>query len=68
VKSGSTGSLKSLHQFMYPKGLPVAVRINADVPNVTDINVKTSTGDAVNFQLLSLPFYLIGQLHRLLDN
>lgn len=53
---------------MYPKGLPVAVRINADVPNVTDINVKTSTGDAVNFQLLSLPFYLIGQLHRLLDN
>lgn len=68
VKAGSTGSLKSLHQFMHAKGLPIAVRINADIPSITEINVKTSTSDAVHFQLLSLPFYLTGQLYRLLDS
>ncbi len=68
VKAGSTGSLKSLHQFMQTKNLSHGLRINADLPSVTDVNVKTSTGDSVNYQLLSLPFYLIEQLNRLCDN
>lgn len=67
VKSGSTGSLKSLHQFIHTKGLSRAIRINADLPSITDVNVRTSTSDSVSFQLLSLPFYLTGQLFRLLE-
>lgn len=67
VKAGSTGSLKSLHLFMGMKKLPLALRINADLPTKTNINVKDFKGDVVNYELISLPFYLIGQLHRLVE-
>jgi len=67
VKAGSTGSLKSLHQFMQRKGRSLAVRINSDHPSITPIRVKTSEGSPVEYTLLSLPFYLIGQLHRLIE-
>lgn len=67
VKSGSTGSLKSLHYFMHLKGLPQAVRINADLPSITNVNVKIHSGETTRYQLLSIPFYLMGQLHRLLQ-
>ena len=65
VKSGSTGSMKSLHTFMQQKGLSLAVRINSDNPSLTKVDVKTSEGKPVAYQLLSLPFYLLGQLRRL---
>ncbi len=67
VKSGSTGSLKSLHLFMGQKQQKLAVRINADIPSMTDINIKLHNGEPVIYQLLSLPFYLTGQLERLLE-
>lgn len=67
VKSGSTGSLKSLHQFMHIKKLSQAVRINADLPSSVAVDVKIHSGETVCYQLLSLPFYLTGQLHRLLN-
>lgn len=66
VKSGSIGSLKSLHLFMHVKQLSRAVRINADLPSKTQIETKIPTGETVTYQLLSLPFYLLGQLHRIL--
>ncbi|MBY0281790.1 MAG: AAA family ATPase [Alphaproteobacteria bacterium] len=67
VKSGSTGSLKSLHQFMHAKKLSLAVRINDDRPSVTPVNTKLNDGTEVSYTLLSIPFYLVGQLHRLLN-
>lgn len=67
VKAGKSGSLKSLHLFMYAKGLPLAVRINSDLPSITFVDVKTSRGEAVRYRLLSLPFYLLSQLPRLLS-
>lgn len=66
VKAGSTGGLKSLHLFMALKKLPLAVRVNADLPSKTNVNVKLQAENAVNYKLLSLPFYLLGQLHRFL--
>lgn len=66
VKAGSTGSLKSLHYFMGLKGFRIAVRINSDLPSKTNIQVKDHTGNPIEYTLLSLPFYLLGQLHRLL--
>jgi uncharacterized protein len=64
VKSGSTGSLKSLHLFMGLKKLPHALRINASTPS--EVLVQTKTHDAsIQYQLYSLPFYLTEQIHRL---
>lgn len=67
VKSGSTGSLKSLHLFMALKKFPLALRINADLPSRTHIVEKTYVGEAT-YELLSLPFYLLGQVHRLIES
>ncbi len=67
VKAGSTGSLKSLHLFMSLKALSLAVRINSDLPSTTQVKVKDHAGKPVDYNLLSLPFYLLSQLHRLID-
>jgi len=66
VKAGSTGSLKSLHLFMGLKKFSTALRINSDIPSRTDVQVKDQMGNEVRYTLLSLPFYLLGQVHRLL--
>jgi predicted AAA+ superfamily ATPase len=67
VKAGSTGSLKSLHLFMQLKKLPLAVRINSDLPSLTPVKVKDRVSGNIEYTLLSVPFYLMGQLHRLID-
>lgn len=66
VKAGTTGSLKSLHYFMGLKKLSVAMRINSDVPSKTMVSVKHE-GEKIQYTLLSLPLYLIGQIPRLLQ-
>lgn len=67
VKAGSTGALKSLHYFMHEKKLSIAVRINDDLPSITPIMTKLNDGRDVSYTLLSVPFYLVGQIHRLLN-
>ena len=66
VKSGSTGTLRSLHVFMQERGLTKAIRFNADYPSVVAVNVKNNAGQAIEYTLLSLPMYLTEQVHRLL--
>ncbi|MGI9214762.1 MAG: ATP-binding protein, partial [Gammaproteobacteria bacterium] len=68
VKSGSTGSLKSLHLFMKLKNLTTAVRINSDLPTKTDLAVNFHNEDPIKYQLLSIPFYLIGRIYQILDH
>jgi len=65
VKAGSTGSLKSLHLFMALKKLPVAVRISSNLPSKVDVRMQEK--EIVEYKLISIPFYLVGQLHRLID-
>lgn len=67
VKAGATGSLKSLHVFMGLKKLPLAIRINSDYPSKTNVDVKDNLGKSVYYSFISLPFYLVGQIHRLLQ-
>lgn len=55
VKSGSTGRLKSLQTMMTEKKLPLGIRISS-LPLQSDGHV------------LSIPFYLIGELKRLVAN
>src|SRR5690606_12506949 len=56
VKAGKTGTLKSLQTYIKLKNSSMAIRINSDFPSVTDID---------NCKLLSIPFYLTGQINRL---
>lgn len=68
VKAGKTGTLKSLHQFMHAKEKKIAVRINSDFPSFGPVRVKTSSSVLVEYNLLSIPFYLLSHLPRLLDS
>lgn len=68
VKAGTTGTLKSLHQFIKDKRKTVAIRINSDIPRLGPVQVKDYTGSSIEYTLLSLPFYLLGQLHRLIKS
>lgn len=56
------------HQFVKEKKKAMGVRINSDLPRKGLVNVKDSTGDAIEYTLLSIPFYLVGQLHRLIKS
>ncbi len=67
IKAGTTGSLKSLHYFMGIKKFDLALRINSDYSSVVNVDVKDTLGNAVQYKLLSLPFYLTGQISRLLE-
>lgn len=68
VKSGSTGTLRSLRAFMKLRNLTTAVRINAGYPNITPGAVKDHTGKSINYKLLSIPLYMTEQIYRLLEN
>ena len=60
--------MKSLHLFMAERGLPLAIRINADSPSLTTVDARLTTGPTTRYKLLSLPFYLEGQIHRLIED
>jgi len=64
VKAGKTGRLRSLQVFVEEKKSPISVRFNTDVPSL----LKSETiSQKSPFALLSLPFYLITELSRLID-
>lgn len=68
VKAGTTGSLKSLREFVIEKAKTMAVRINSDKPSVYTSQIDDPAGLSIKYQLLSLPFYLLGQIHRLIKS
>ena len=68
VKAGTTGTLKSLHQFMKEKKKTIAIRINSDYPKLSSVNIKDSLGTSIEYTLLSIPFYLLEQMHRLINS
>ena len=63
IKSGSTGSLKSLHQFIESANHPYAVRIYAGEFEVQ----TTKTPNGVPYLLMNLPYYLGTLLPEYLD-
>lgn len=68
VKAGITGKLKSLHQFMNEKKKMVGVRVNSDLPKLGRVSVKDHLGQLITYNLMSIPFYLLEQLHRLITS
>ena len=70
VKAGRAGTLKSLHQFVFEKHVPFAVRFHAEPPalQVVDAEVRRRHGAGrVRYRLLSLPLYLVERLPHMVD-
>ncbi|MGM0395351.1 MAG: ATP-binding protein [Thermodesulfobacteriota bacterium] len=70
VKSGKSGSLKSLQQFVTKKNIPLAVRFDLNPPGLQKIvhRISTETGiESADYSLLSLPLYLVEALPEILN-
>ncbi|PWQ99469.1 ATP-binding protein [Leucothrix pacifica] len=65
IKSGASGSMRSLHQFMGEKQSRMAVRFDASLPSVTTVEAQITYGNQskeVSYPLYSLPLYLVERL------
>ncbi len=67
VKSGATGRLKSMHQFLMEKGTDFGLRLNGDAPSWVETDYPAPDGSRHNFRLLSLPLYLSSEARRLVS-
>jgi len=63
VKSGATGTLKSLHAFMDAAGHDIAVRVYGGPLKLDSI----TTANGKKYTLLNLPFYLTCRIESYLD-
>lgn len=65
VKAGATGSLKSLHQLMGEKELPLAIRMDTNPPSIQRIQTQIRVGNdkkPITYTLISLPLYLVERI------
>ena len=71
VKSGATGTLKSLHQFMATKQAPLAIRFDTNLPTFhqidTVININKQRKQ-IKYPLISLPLYLVERLESIVNS
>ena len=68
LKAGASGSMKSLHQFMFDKRLRRALRLDENPPSRAKLAVKTTQGDAVKYELVGLPIYLAWRARELTES
>ncbi|MGE3166742.1 MAG: ATP-binding protein [Planctomycetota bacterium] len=66
LKAGRSGAMKSLHQFMSDKRLDFAIRADRNPPSLSTVDLKTTQGDPVRYELLALPLYLLWNLEAIL--
>ena len=67
VKSGKSGTLKSLHQFVYLKATNTAIRFDLNKYSTQSVSYKIKVGtnkEVVEFNLISYPLYAINLLER----
>ncbi len=62
VKSGTTGTLRSIHQFMNRCDHPYAIRLYSGPLKID----KTKTPEGSNFFLLNMPYFLAGKVSHYL--
>lgn len=70
VKAGKSGSLKSLLELMHLRGWSRAVRCDTNPPSRDDLSharTRAESGEVTEFELVSLPLYLVEQIPRLLE-
>ncbi len=66
VKAGANGRLRSLHMMVSEKNLDLAVRVSSEPLLVNEVTTALPVGTARTFKLLSVPFYLVSELPRLI--
>ncbi len=69
VKSGTSGSLRSLHQFMVSRLDTLAIRLDLNPPSMQDIKTTVMSPEGkrdVGYRLCNLPLYLAGRLQGLI--
>jgi predicted AAA+ superfamily ATPase len=65
VKAGSSGSLRSLHQFMAKRPGSLAIRLDLNAPSLQEIRTTVISPDGkqdVSYRLRSLPLYMAGNV------
>jgi hypothetical protein len=67
VKAGATGKLRSLHMMVSEKKLDLAVRVSSEPLLLNEIATALPVGPVRTFKLLSVPFYLVSELPRLIE-
>ena len=68
VKAGKTGSLKSLHSYVYHNDCDFAIRLYSGELSLEDaITPGISGTPGKPFKLLNLPLYCAGQIEKYLD-
>jgi uncharacterized protein len=65
VKAGATGTLRSLHMMVAEKMLDLAIRVSSAPFQRRKLQTSVPVGTSRSFTLLSLPFYLVGEIPRL---
>lgn len=71
IKAGKTGTLKSMHVFLYGKKSDFGIRLNMDRPSMGNFKARVrlkNTRDELDYTLMSLPLYLAGQLPRIVED
>ena len=68
VKAGTTGTLKSLHQFIAEKHAKLAVRLDLNPPSFQQVSVSLHDASQVTYPLISLPLYAAELLPRVIRN
>ena len=69
VKSGRSGTLRSLHQFAASGKANRALRFDTNQPSRQEVAYRVQTGgeqQEASFELLSLPLYAVGEMDRML--
>ena len=69
VKAGKSGTLKSLQQFVFTRKAAKALRFDLNLPARTRARHQITHGSGISpveFELVSLPLYMVEQSHRLL--
>lgn len=65
VKAGAPGALRSLHMMVQEKGLELGVRVSTEPLQLRPVTTALPIGKPRRFQLLSVPFYMVAEIPRL---
>lgn len=65
IKSGKTGTLKSLQLFLHEKKGALGIRVSTQALSVLHTETAIPNQAPMPFTLLSVPFYLVEQIERL---
>ncbi len=65
VKSGKTGTLRSLHQFVVEHDTKLGIRLNMDKPSLVQAQGQLPDGRHYDYPLLTLPLYMVEEIGRM---